>query len=106
MANLAKKPEAFGEPQYWSKLEVNFFNFFIYYSSFFYSLNTHQVSIIGNIINGLPSADIHRMSNDKLQLNHFYKAANRIPTESRKLNVPVNRNTIQANATNTNDTEK
>ncbi|KAM7350603.1 otoancorin-like [Cochliomyia hominivorax] len=55
LANLAKRPEAFGMPQKWSKLEV---------------------SIIGNILNGLTTSEIKAISKDKLQLNRFYKVIN------------------------------
>ncbi|XP_073831814.1 uncharacterized protein [Musca autumnalis] len=51
-ANIARRPDAFGEPNKWSKLEV---------------------TIIGNILNGLSSNEINTISKDKLQLNHFYK---------------------------------
>ncbi|XP_058978034.1 uncharacterized protein LOC131802237 [Musca domestica] len=51
-ANMARRSDAFGEPNKWSKLEV---------------------TIIGNILNGLPTQDINAISKDKLQLNHFYR---------------------------------
>uniref|UniRef100_A0A1I8QDV8 Uncharacterized protein n=1 Tax=Stomoxys calcitrans TaxID=35570 RepID=A0A1I8QDV8_STOCA len=52
LAKLALRPDAFGQSHKWSKLEV---------------------SIIGNILNGLPLNEINAISKDKLQLNHFYK---------------------------------
>ncbi|XP_075158130.1 uncharacterized protein LOC142231407 [Haematobia irritans] len=51
-ANLALRSDAFGLSHKWSKLEV---------------------SIIGNILNGLPLNEINAIAKDKLQLNHFYK---------------------------------
>ncbi|KAI8128016.1 hypothetical protein CVS40_2494 [Lucilia cuprina] len=55
LANLAKRSEAFGEPQKWSKIDV---------------------SIIGNILNGLTASEINSIAPDKLQLNIFYKTSN------------------------------
>ncbi|XP_037805809.1 uncharacterized protein LOC119599934 [Lucilia sericata] len=75
LANLAKRPEAFGEPQKWSKIDVCAQSVVTLYHIDFKSL-LFQVSIIGNILNGLTASEINSIAPDKLQLNTFYTTSN------------------------------
>ncbi|XP_069965530.1 uncharacterized protein [Bactrocera oleae] len=50
-AKLAMCKEAFGEVKNWSKIDV---------------------SIIGNVVNGLPQSELAAIDENKLKLNHFY----------------------------------